>query len=479
MQANEIMKLDARALSAAIRAREVSCREVMQATLARIERLNPAYNAIVSMPPARTLLAQADERDAQLAAGRWLGWMHGMPQAIKDVSAARGIPNTWGSPLYRDNVPAEDGIIVERVRRAGAIVIGKTNVPEFGLGSQTYNTVFGATRNAYDPSRCAGGSSGGAAVALALRMLAVADGSDVGGSLRNPAAFNNVYGFRPTQGRVPRGPAPEVFLEQFGTEGPMARNVADLALLLSVQAGHDARVPLSLDSDPSAFAQPLDRDVRGLRVGWLGDLDRYLPMEPGVLELCRHALGVLESLGCAVDAARLGFAPERLWDMWITLRSCANAAARRADWTDPARRAKLKPECVWEIETGLARSVTDLYAASAERSAWYRHVLTLFERFDFLVLPSAQVFPFDVNQHWPREVAGRAMDTYHRWMEVVIGPTLAGLPAISVPVGFDARGLPMGMQLIGRPRADLDVLQLAHAYDRATGWAAKSPPPAA
>lgn len=475
MTPSEILALDACALSSAIRTRALSCRELMQATLERIERLNPEWNAVVSLQPAEDLLAQADARDAQLARGQWLGWMHGFPQAVKDLAFTKGIRTTMGSPLLQDFVPQEDSIVVERARRAGAIIIGKTNVPEFGLGSQTYNAVFGATANAWDPTKCAGGSSGGAAVALALRMLPVADGSDMGGSLRNPAAYNNVFGLRPSAGRVPKFPAVESFIEQLGTEGPMARTVTDLAMLLSVQAGHDPRAPLSLAEDPSVFAQPLARDCRGLRIGWLGDLDGHLPFEDGVLALCGQGLRALEAVGCAVDETPLGFAPERLWAMWLTLRSCLVSGAQQANHADPARRARMKPEAVWEVENGLRTSALDVYRASVERTAWYRHVLGLFERFDFLALPAAQVFPFDLSTPWPREVGGRTMDTYHRWMEVVIGPTLAGVPAISVPVGFDARGLPMGMQLIGPPRGDLALLQLAHAYEQAAPWVGEAP----
>lgn len=298
----EIVALDALPLSAAIRRRELSCREVMQAYLAQIERFNPRVNAIVSLQAESRLLAQADERDRQLARGEWLGWMHGMPQAIKDLAATSGIPTTLGSPLFAGQVPEHDAIVVERVKSSGAIVIGKTNVPEFGLGSQTYNPLFGTTRNAYDPARIAGGSSGGAAVALALRMLPVADGSDMMGSLRNPAAYNNVYGFRPSQGRVPHGPQAELFVQQLATEGPMGRSVADLARLLATQAGYDPRCPLSLRDDPRRFADDLGRDFRGARLGWLGDYAGYLPMEEGVLELCEAALGDFAELGCEVEA---------------------------------------------------------------------------------------------------------------------------------------------------------------------------------
>ena len=474
---DDITSLGALDLSAAIHARQVSCTEVMQAYLARIDRLNPGINALISLKSPETLLADARQMDELAARGQWLGWMHGMPQAIKDLAATRDIRTTYGSPLYRDFQPAEDSIIVERVRRAGAIVIGKTNTPEFGLGSQSYNPVHGVTRNAYDPALCAGGSSGGAAAALAARLLPVADGSDMGGSLRNPAAYNNVFGFRPSAGRVPKYPVPEAFIEQLGVEGPMGRSVPDVARLLATQAGPDPRAPLSRSDDPAVFALPLEAPMRGLRVGWLGDLEGYLPFEPGILELCEQGLKVLADIGCEVQASSLGFAPQRLWEMWLTLRSCVVAGGRWDDYADPARRAQMKPEAVWEVERGRSASALDVYRASKERTAWHRHLLTLFQRFDILVLPTAQVFPFDADQHWPRTIAGREMDTYHRWMEVVIGPTLAGAPAISVPVGFGAAGAPMGMQLIGAPGADLRVLQVAHAYDQATRWVERRPAP--
>jgi amidase len=472
---DDITALGALELSAAIHARAVSCEEVMRAYLDRIERLNPRLNAIVALRPRETLLAQARDMDQLAAEGRWLGWMHGMPQAIKDLSATKDIPTTLGSPLYRDFLPPEDGLMVQRMRAAGAILIGKTNTPEFGLGSQSYNPVYGVTRNAWDPSLCAGGSSGGAAVALAARLLPVADGSDMGGSLRNPAAFNNVFGFRPSAGLVPRLPAPEVFIEQFGTEGPMGRSVPDIARLLATQAGWHPHAPLSRHSDPAVFAAPLQAPPRGLRVGWLGDLGGHLAYEPGIVDLCRGALGTLAGLGMEVSDTPLGFDPQRLWQMWLTLRSCVVSGGRWADYSDPARRAQMKPEAIWEVERGAATSALAVYQASAERTAWHRHLLGLFTRFDLLVLPTAQVFPFAAETHWPDRIGDRVMDTYHRWMEVVIGPTLAGAPAISVPVGFGPGGAPMGMQLIGPPGADLLVLQAAHAYDQASGWTRRTP----
>ncbi len=469
-EVSEIVLWDAVELSAAIHGRRVSCREVMSAFLGRIERVNPAVNAVVSLRDREALLGEADDRDAQLAHGESLGWMHGFPHAVKDLAATRGIRTTQGSPIFRDFVPAQDAIFVERLRAHGAIVIGKTNVPEFGFGSQTYNPVFGATGNAYDPSRTAGGSSGGAAAALALRMLPVADGSDMGGSLRNPAAFNNVFGFRPSQGRVPRGPAPEGFVQQLSVDGPMGRSVPDVAMLLSVMAGYDARAPLSLDQDPAVFTTPLDREVRGMRVAWLGNLAGYLPMESGILPLCQAACSVLEMLGCYVEEAVPRYPFSSLWETWVVLRHWLAAGSLGELYQDSSKRPLMKPEAQWEVGRGLDLRASDVYHASTARTEWYRLVLELFESYDFLVLPSAQVFPFDARVHWPATVDGVAMDTYHRWMEVAVPATLAGCPAISVPVGFDDRGRPMGMQIVGRPRGDLAVLQLAQAYDRATGW---------
>ncbi|MDR3398260.1 MAG: amidase [Pandoraea sp.] len=474
---NDIVALDALALSDAIRTRQVSCRDVMQAYLAHIAQFNPAVNAIVSLRDADVLLAQADERDQQLANGQYLGWMHGMPHAVKDLAACAGLPTRKGSPLTSTGPDTQDSISVGRIRAAGAIFIGKTNVSEFGLGSHSYNPVFGTTRNAYDTTRIAGGSSGGAGSALALRMLPVADGSDMMGSLRNPAAFGNVYGFRPSQGRVPYGPTPEVFVQQLSTEGPMGRTVADVAQLLATQSGYDARSPLSLAHGTSPFASALQRDVKGVKLGWLGDYGGHLPMEDGVMALCEASLRDFTAMGCEVEACTPDFAPDRLWQTWLTLRHWLVNGSLGEMYADPARRDKLKPEAQWEVAGGEALRAADVFRASLDRSEWYRSLARLFERYDFLLLPSAQVFPFDAQTHWPSSVAGKSMDTYHRWMEVVIGPTLAGLPAISVPVGFDARGLPMGMQIIGPAQADLAVLQLAHAHEQQTQWVRRHLPP--
>ncbi|KAF1024634.1 MAG: Glutamyl-tRNA(Gln) amidotransferase subunit A [Pseudomonas sp.] len=471
-----IVELDALPLSRAIHARQVSCVEVMQAYLAQIERFNPQVNALVSLRESADLLGEARACDAQLARGESRGWMHGMPQAIKDLAATQGLRTTLGSPLFAKHVPQEDAISVARVRASGAIIIGKSNVPEFGLGSQTYNSVFGTTGNAYDLKRVAGGSSGGAAVALALRMLPVADGSDMMGSLRNPAAFNNVFGLRPSMGRVPYGPAPELFVQQLATEGPMGRSVADVAQLLSVQAGYDPRAPLSLKDDPAVFGQPLQRDFSGARLGWLGNYNGYLPMEEGVMSLCESALADFMALGCEVEACQPAFSMERLWQAWLVHRHWLVQGTLGAAYADPQKCALLKPEAQWEVEGGLYLSAADVYQASVSRSEWYRALEKLFQRYDFLLLPTAQVFPFDARLAWPRHVGGRKMDTYHRWMEVVIGPSLAGLPSMSVPVGFNPQGLPMGLQIIGPAQADLAVLQLAHAHEQLTHWVQRRPP---
>ena len=469
---DSILDQNAHAISAALHGFAFSCRELMQATLARIETVNPGVNAIVSLRDPEALLAEADACDAELARGASRGWMHGLPQAIKDLAPTAGLRTTLGSPLMRDFIPREDGLMVQRMKAAGCIVIGKTNTPEFGLGSHTFNEVFGATRNAYDPARSAGGSSGGAAVALATRMLCVADGSDFMGSLRNPAGWNNVFGMRPSQGRVPQWPAQDVWTAQLGTEGPMARSVRDLALLLDTQAGPDPRLPLSLadgarfdgsTGDLAAF------DPTGVRVGWLGDLDGHLPMETGILDVCGQALQRLAGMGCEVAPTALGTSPEAVWQAWLVWRRALVAARIAPFLLQPRNRALIKPEALWEHDEAQQLTGQAFTRASAQRSSFYQHMLALFERCDVLALPVAQVWPFDVSLRWPARVDGREMDTYHRWMEVVIYATFAGLPCISVPAGFSPDGLPMGLQLIGRPRGDWALLQLAHAYEQAAG----------
>ncbi len=458
-------------LSAAIHAKSVSCREVMQAYLSRIRRINPTVNAIVNLQDDGALLAQADERDAQLTRGESMGWMHGMPQAIKDLANAAGLPTTQGSPLLRDFVPKEDGLMVQRIKAAGSIIIGKTNTPEFGMGSHTFNSVFGVTRNPYDLTKTPGGSSGGAAVSLATRMLPVADGSDFMGSLRNPAGWCNVFGMRPSQGRVPMWPVTDCYISQLGTEGPMARTVQDLERLLDTQAGPDPRSPLSLATNLD-FSGSLDRSDAGrVKIGWLNDLSGYLAFEDGISAVCEQALKLLEGLGCSVAPAALGYAPEKVWNAWLVWRRALTGARIAPFLVNPKNREHIKPEALWEHDQSTQLTGTELMAASVQRTAFYQHILSLFEQFDFLALPSAQVWPFDVAQRWPKHINGvhgqREMDTYHRWMEVTIYATFAGLPTISVPAGFNENGLPMGLQIIGKPQADLQVLQIAAAYEQA------------
>lgn len=468
--ASDIVELDATALSQAIHAREVSCVQVLDAFLAQIERLNPIVNAIVAPVDPDVLRVQAAERDAQLAQGQSLGPLHGFPQAPKDIMPAAGMVTTCGSPILQGQITHTDAVAFERMRAGGALFIGRTNSPEFGLGGHTYNPVYGTTRNAFNPALSAGGSSGGAGVAVALRMLPVADGSDMMGSLRTPAAFNNIYGFRTSVGRVPHGPSEEVFFQQFSVTGPMARNILDLALLLSVQAGFDARLPLS-QLQAQDFTQPLERDFQGVRIGWLGNLGGHLPTEPGVLGTCEQALRHFETLGCSVEPVLPAFDLEQLWHAWLDLRSFFIAGANKALYEDRAKRALLKPEAVWEIERGLPLTAMQVFAAARTRSAWYQALRALFVQYDYLLMPTAQVFPFDVTRHWPDSVGGQAMDTYHHWMQAVIPATMAGLPALAVPAGFGASGLPAGLQIIGPTQADWDVLQIGHAYDQASGYA--------
>jgi amidase len=477
--ATAIALMGATDLAAAIRSRDLSSRDVMAAHLAQVDRLNPRFNAIVSRLPAEQMMKAAAACDEDAAAGRFRGPLHGFPHAVKDTAATRGILTTQGSPILRHNVPTADSLVVARMRAAGAIFVGKTNVPEFALGSHSFNPIFGVTRNAWNPKVSAGGSTGGGAVALALRMVPLADGSDFGGSLRNPAGWNNVFGFRPSFGRVPSAPTTDPFGQTFATSGPMARRVRDVALLLSVQAGSDPRSPFSLSDDPSRFAGPLDRDWKGCRIGWLGDLQGGLATEPGVIETCSKALSAFPALGATVDEAKLELTAEEMWRTAVTLRHWSMGADLIDYYSDPAKRALMKPEAIWEVEGSLALSGRQVAEASAGRARIYQAFRRLFERYDFLALPSAQVFPFDADLRWPREIAGRKMDSYHRWMEVTLPPTMAGLPVLAVPAGFGgARKLPIGLQLIGPNHADLAVLQLGHAYEQASPWIGKSLPEA-
>lgn len=467
--AGDICRLSAVEIADGIKNGRFSVREVAVAFLDRIEAVNSHVNAIVSLRDRAAIMGEADAADAERAKGMTLGPLFGLPVAVKDLALTKGLRTTFGSPIFADFVPDEDGFFVERMRGAGAIVIGKTNVPEFGLGSNTYNKVFGRTLNAFDPALTAGGSSGGAAVALALNMVPVADGSDFGGSLRNPAAYNNIFGFRPSQGLIPGGPTNEIFLSQIGVEGPMGRGVRDMALLLGVQAGYHPRVPLSHDGEGS-YLDGLSRPSSAGRIGWMADLGGHLPIEPGILDLCEAGLRRFETVGFRTDPLVPAFDFAALWGAFKTLRQASSGCNLKLHLDDPRRRGLLKPEAVWEAEGAARLTAPEIFAASIIRSAWHGCVLKLFERYDLLALPSAQVFPFSVDLHWPNEVAGRPMDSYHRWMEVSAAASLAGCPTVNVPVGFDDLGRPMGMQLIGPPRRDLDVLRAAAAYEATLPW---------
>jgi amidase len=469
----DITDLSASRLSDAIRNRQVSCIEVMQAYLERIHRYNPVYNVVVSMVDDDELLQQARFADQALDRGEYWGWMHGMPHAVKDLANARGLETSYGSPLHAGTIADADDIHISRIRGQGAIFIGKTNVPEFGLGSQSYNTVHGTTRNAYDPALTAGGSSGGASSGMASHMLPSADGSDMMGSLRNPAGFNNVIGFRPSQGRVPAA-ARDAYYHQLSVNGPMGRNIEDTIRLLASIAGYDPRAPLSLRDIIPAYEMFRAPRLQGYRVGWMGDYDGYLATEPGVIELCEQALMDIAATGLIVEDCQPEYDMARLWQTWLTFRHWSQTG-RQTQYTDPEIRKLFKPELVWEIEGSFEITGARLSQAAVDRADWYRALEALFERYDILALPSAQVFPFSAEIHWPKSINGREMDTYHRWMEVVIGGTLGGLPVVSLPAGFDARGRPMGMQFIGRMGEDRKVLEFAMAYEAATSFLDQRP----
>lgn len=442
-------------------ARTLSASDLMQATLDRIAAVNPEVNAIVGLREADDLMAEARRLDA----GPVRGPLHGLPIAVKDLVNVAGVRSTQGSTIFADAVPEKDDMLAAHMRAAGAILIGKTNVPEFGLGSHTFNPVYGATQNPYAPGLTCGGSSGGAAVALATGMTALADGSDMMGSLRNPAGWCNVYGFRPSWGRVPSEPLGDNFLHQLSTLGPMGRSPEDIAILLDVISHADPRQPHGFES--AAVAPLAAASLDGARIGWLGDWGGAYPMEDGILALCEAGLRVMEEQGAIVEPVAPPFPAEAMWESWITLRSWQVSAG-----LTPLRdgKAQFKDSAIWEIDRGQSFSAMEIHRASVVRSDWFKAAAAMFETYDALVLPTAQVWPFDINLPWPTEIAGVGMDTYHRWMEVVIPVSLIGLPSLAVPVGFGAAGLPMGMQLFGRRGSDARLLALGQSYHDATLW---------
>jgi amidase len=450
-----------------IRSKQVSAREVMTAHLAQIERINPTVNALVTLVGERAL-ADAARADERLAHGEPPGALHGLPVAHKDLVDTAGIRTTRGSRFYRDAVPTTDALIVQRIRDAGAVTLGKSNTPEFGAGSQTFNDVFGATRNPYDLGKTCGGSSGGAAVALACGMVPIADGSDTGGSLRNPAAFCNVVGFRPSPGRVARESGS---WSPLSVSGPMARSVADVALFLSAITGPDPHDPLSIDEDGARFRAPLDRSFTGVRVAWWRGLGG-IPFEPEIRAVVDANRRVFEGLGCVIEDAEPDFTGVDL--AFPTLRYAANYAqyaplvAQKPEW--------VKDTIRFEVAEAERLSAADVGRALARHALMHEQSRQFFERYDYFILPVTQVVPFDLTVPYPTAISGTPMATYIDWMRSCWYVTFMSSPAISVPGGFTRAGLPVGVQIVGRHRADWSVLQLAHAFEQATQHGKTHPP---
>src|SRR5579884_3129217 len=451
-----------------IRAKKLSAREALSEHLKQIERVNPKVNAIVTLAPemAAQAAAAADEMQAR---GAKLGPLHGLPAAHKDLRETRGIRTTFGSPLYRDSVTTENDLIVERLQAAGVITLGKTNTPEFGAGSQTFNTVFGATHNPYDLTKTCGGSSGGAAVALACGLAPVADGSDTGGSLRNPAAFCNVVGFRPSVGRVP-DPKAAFAWSTLSTSGCLGRSVADLAFVLSTLAGPDPRAPLSIDEPGALFARPLDRSFKGVRVAWFKDLGG-VPFDPRVRSVVDAHRKTFESLGCVVEQAEPDFAPAEISFRTLRAWSSAHEYGPRLREHPNAFKDTLKGE----IEEGLRLTGTDVARAETLHGQLWRGFQSFLDKYEYFILPTTQLPPFDVDTPYPTEIAGVKFENYIDWMKSCWYISATGNPAASVPAGFTPEGLPVGVQIVGRNKADFSVLQMAHAFEQATGVGKKHP----
>lgn len=469
MENQEICFLTAIELARHIRAKELSATEVMEAHLTQIERVNPQVNAIVTFLPEQAL-EQARAADEALSHGEDVGPLHGLPVAHKDLTPTKGIRTTFGSLALQDFVPEEDALIVERLKKAGAITIGKTNTPEFGAGSQTYNEVFGETLNPYDTARTCGGSSGGAAVALACGMIPIADGSDMGGSLRNPASFCNVVGLRPSPGRVPNWPG-YVGWYTYAVEGPMARTVEDAALMLSTIAGPDPRSPIAITEPGSLFSQPLKRNFKGVRIAWSHDLG-MLPVDPQVTTVIEGKRHLFDGLGCRIDDCEPDFSGAdeifKAWRAWYFELVLAELLETQRD--------KLKDTVIWNIEEGMKLSGPQLGAIERRRTELYHRVREFMQTYEFLILPVSQVPPFPVSQRYIEEINGEKMGTYIDWMKSCYYITTVGFPAISVPCGFTADGLPVGVQIVGRHQDDLGVLQLAYAFEQATElWKHKPP----
>jgi len=462
MSANELCFLTATELAQLIRTKQLSAQEVMEAHLAQIERVNPTVNAIVTLLP-EVALANAKAADAQLARGEAVGPLHGLPVAHKDLVETKGIRTTKGSPLFKDYIPDFDALIVERLRKGGAITIGKTNTPEFGAGSQTFNPVFGATLNPYDTTKTCGGSSGGAAVALACGMLPIADGSDTGGSLRNPANFCNVVGLRPSPGRVPSWPKATGWFP-ISVQGPMARTVQDVALMLTAIAGPDPRAPIGSGEPSSRFAESLQRDFTGTRIAWSHDLGDF-PVDPRVTQVLDSQRSVFAGLGCQVEEGQPDFrdADEafKVWRAWAFELAFSDLVDRHRD--------QIKETVIWNVEEGRKLTGPQLSRAEQKRTMLYHRVREFMETYEYLILPVSQVPPFPITQEYISEINGVPMESYIDWMKSCYFITVTGLPAISVPCGFTPEGLPVGVQIVGRHENDFGVLQLAYAFQEATG----------
>jgi amidase len=451
-----------------IRAKKLSAREALAVHLKQIERVNPKVNAIVTLvgDMAADAAAKADEMQARKET---LGPLHGLPVAHKDLLETRGIRTTFGSLLYKNYVPTEDDIVVERMRRAGAIIIGKTNTPEFGAGSQTFNKVFGATRNPYDLTKTCGGSTGGGAVSLACGFAPVVSGSDTGGSLRNPAAFCNVVGFRPSIGRVPN-PKAAFAWSTLSTSGCLGRSVADLAYVLSTIAGPDSRAPLSINESGEIFARPLDRSFKGARVAWFKDLGG-IPFDPRVRAVVDGQRKTFESLGCIVEVAEPDFAPAEI--AFRVLRALASASAHGAQLRDHPD--AFKDTLKGEIEEGLRLSSMDIARAENAHAQLWRAFQAFLEKYEYFILPTTQLPAFDIDTPYPTEISGVKFNNYIDWMKSCWYISATGNPAASVPAGFTPEGLPVGVQIVGRNKEDFSVLQMAHAFELATGFGKKRP----
>ena len=458
--------LDAVEMARLLARREISARELVAAHLTQIERVNPRVNAIVTLT-AEQAMADAAVADGLTALGQTGGLLHGLPVAHKDLHETKGVRTTYGSPIFADFVPDFDSVAVRRLKAAGAISLGKTNTPEFGLGSQTFNPVFGATRNPYDLTKTCGGSSGGAAVALACGMVPIADGSDMGGSLRNPANFCNVVGFRCSPGRMP-GPAGS--WATLSVDGPMARTVGDVALLLAAMAGLDPASPISISEPGERFLAPLDRDFRGTRIAWSSDFGG-LPVDARVKAVLESRRGVFADIGCRVEEACPDLSDA--YEAFQTLRAAGLAETRGPLLA--AHRGEMKEAAVWNIEKGLALSGAEIGRANRLRAQLFQTMKTFMDRYEFLVVPVNQVPPFSVEMEYRTEIAGVPMETYIDWMKSCYFITITGHPAISVPCGFTPDGLPVGVQIVGLYRDEFGVLQLAKAFELATGVGRRKP----